>query len=180
MLENRKILTILIGYIIGIILGLYCKYSIVLFYLLFYLLYINFFKEHKTKKFKLISFKRYLRYVKIVFNKKVMKTIIIFSIISNFIVLYQNYRYENLYNGYDNKNIKIAGIIVFTEGDKYTVKVETKKFKTELSNILSEHSIRIARENAVKQLEENPNLHDKYIEDAIGEIDRITLWKQVI
>lgn len=53
--------------------------------------------------------------------------------------------------------------------------LETKKFKTELSNILSEHSIRIARENAVKQLEENPNLHDKYIEDAIEEIDRITL-----
>ncbi len=53
--------------------------------------------------------------------------------------------------------------------------LETKKFKTELSDILSEHSIRIARENAVKQLEENPNLHDKYIEDAIVEIDRITL-----
>ncbi len=36
MLEARKILVATIGYIIGIIMGLYCKISIVLFYLLIY------------------------------------------------------------------------------------------------------------------------------------------------
>lgn len=128
MLENRKILTLSIGYIIGIFMGLYCKISIALFYLLVFLVrkqQINLRKD----EFKLISFKRYFRYIKIVFNKKVIKLIIISSIISNSIVLYQNYRYENLYKNVDNKNIEITGTVVFCEDNKYKIKVETTKYK---------------------------------------------------
>ena len=128
MLENRKILTLSIGYIIGIFMGLYCKISIVLFYLLVFLVY-KYRGNYKKEKFKLISFKRYFRYIKIVFNKKVIKIIIISSIISNSIVLYQNYRYENLYENVDNKNIEITGTVVFCEDNKYKIKVETTKYK---------------------------------------------------
>ena len=98
MLENRKILVAAIGYIIGIIMGLYCKISIVPFYVLFYIIYIFFINKKEKKKFKLFSIRRYFRYIKIVLNKKVIKIIVIFSIISNTIVLIQNYRYEKLYN----------------------------------------------------------------------------------
>ena len=159
MLENRKILTLSIGYIIGIFMGLYCKISIVLFYLTFYLVHLIFYKQenktiskkcnpfltkqdslikenknsliklNKTRKFKLISFNRYFRYIKIIFTKKVIKLIIISSIISNSIILYQNYRYENLYKNVDNKNIEIIGTVVLAENDKYKVKVETKKYQ---------------------------------------------------
>lgn len=129
MLEKRKCFSILIGYIIGIIMGLYCKISIVLFYLIFLFLYLIFSKENKRGKFKLISFKRYFRYIKIIFNKKVLKLIIIFSIISNSIVLYQNYKYDNLYKDLDGKDIEITGIVQLKTKEKYKIKVITKGYK---------------------------------------------------
>ena len=49
--------------------------------------------------------------------------------------------------------------------------LETKKFKSRLTALLSEASVNLARDNAVKQLENNRQMHDKYIEDAIEEID---------
>ena len=53
--------------------------------------------------------------------------------------------------------------------------LETKKFKSRLTNLLSEKSIEISRENAIKQLNENPALHNKYIDNAIDELDKIKL-----
>lgn len=52
---------------------------------------------------------------------------------------------------------------------------ETKKFKSKLSGILSEASITLAQDNAINQLENTPELHNKYIYEAIDEIDRINL-----
>ena len=69
MLENRRVLTAVIGYISGILMGLYCKISIVLFYILIFLIYLIIGNKSKKDKFKLFSFRRYFRYVKIVFNK---------------------------------------------------------------------------------------------------------------
>ena len=129
MLEKRKCFSILIGYIIGIIMGLYCKISIVLFYVIFLCFYLIFSKENKKGNFKLISFKRYFRYIKIIFNKKVLKLIIIFSIISNSIVLYQNYKYDNLYKDLDGKDIEITGIVQLKTKEKYKIKVITKGYK---------------------------------------------------
>ena len=101
MLENRPIISITLGYIIGIIMGLYCKISIVFLYLV--LIPMCFlFKREKQNKFKLISFRRYSRYFKIIFTSKVLKIIIISSIISNSIVLFQNYKYQNLYKNFLN------------------------------------------------------------------------------
>ena len=53
--------------------------------------------------------------------------------------------------------------------------LEMKKFKQKLTSALSEKSIEIARENAVKQLNENNELHNKYIDSAIDELDGISL-----
>lgn len=58
---------------------------------------------------------------------------------------------------------------------KRLLSFETKKFKSKLSSILSEASVVLARDNALKQLENNRELHNKYIEDAIEEINRINI-----
>ena len=104
MLENRPVVVIAIGYIIGIIVGLYCKISIVPIFLILYLLYLICKKQHKTK-FKLISYKRYLRYVNIIITKKVIFILIAISIISNTIVLYKENQINSIYNKYDNIQI---------------------------------------------------------------------------
>ena len=53
--------------------------------------------------------------------------------------------------------------------------LETKKFKSRLSGVLSQASIDLAKNNALEQLNNNRELHDRYINDAIDEIDRIGL-----
>ena len=53
--------------------------------------------------------------------------------------------------------------------------LETKKFKQKLTSLLSEKSVEIARDNAISQLKENTELHSKYIDNAIDELDRIVL-----
>lgn len=53
--------------------------------------------------------------------------------------------------------------------------LETKKFKSKLNTLLSEKSIELAKENAVNQLNSNADLHNKYIDNAIAELDRIVL-----
>lgn len=105
MLENRIILTVALGSIIGIIMGLYCKISIVLFYCVFFLIVKMCNLKKQRKKFKMLSIKRYYRYLKIIFSKKAIKIIIISSILSNSMVLFQNYKYENLYEKFNDKDI---------------------------------------------------------------------------
>lgn len=128
MLETRKVLTAVIGYILGILMGLYCKISIVPFYIFAFLIYLVI-GNKGNKNFKLFSFKRYFRYVKIVFNKNVIKIIIIFSVISNTIVLFQNNRYENLYKNLDEENCKLQGIVCDTKSDRLKIKVLDRKYK---------------------------------------------------
>ena len=53
--------------------------------------------------------------------------------------------------------------------------LETKKFQQKLTGILSEVSVKLAKENAEKQLKDNRNLHNKYIDKAINGIDGIDL-----
>lgn len=128
MLENRRALTAVIGYILGIIIGLYCKISIVFFYIFLYLIYLIFNEERTITEFKLFSFKRYFRYVKVIFNKKVIKIIIVFSVISNTIVLLKNYKYENLYKDLNEQKCNFTGIILSQEESRYKVKITNKKY----------------------------------------------------
>ena len=62
---KRPILIATIGYIIGIIVGLYFKINIVSFYIpLIAIYFINkFYNKKTTNKFKLLSIKRYLKYI---------------------------------------------------------------------------------------------------------------------
>ena len=53
--------------------------------------------------------------------------------------------------------------------------LETKKFKNNITVLLSEQSVEIARENAINQLKKDESLHNFYINKAIDELDRINL-----
>ena len=133
MLETRPIIPITIGYIIGIILGLYIKFSIALFYFLFLIIYFItriILKKQNKRKLRLISFGRCIRYLKIIFTKKVILIIALSSIISNEITIYQNNKYKDLYKFSDNDNIIIICKIVSNCKEKeykdvYKIKIET-------------------------------------------------------
>ena len=139
---KRPIVIIIIGYIIGIIWGLYLNFSIVLFYILIaFLCYTkivhfickmlysipSYFQEIDLRKkkqkdqrkrktpFPLFSIYRYLRYIKFVFTKQVIFLIAISSIISNTIVLFQEKQYENLY---PEENITVEGIIISNQEER--------------------------------------------------------------
>lgn len=128
---KRPILIAVIGYIIGIIVGLYFNKSIVLIYfpiIATYFIY-KFCNKQKTKKFQLLSIKRYLRYIKIYLNSKVLILLIISSIISNTIVISQNKNYENIYDNLSiQENLTLTGIIISEKQEKqyynkYKIKV---------------------------------------------------------
>lgn len=134
-MKERPILVATLGIIIGILMGLYFKFSIVLFYIPMIAIYyiISELLLKSKKQFKLISFKRYFRYLKIIVTKKVLILIIITSIISNFIVLIQNKRYENLYK--DKEILNITAVVESNcQEDEYEntyiIKIkEPKKYK---------------------------------------------------
>ncbi len=131
-MKKRPILIAVIGYIIGILWGLYLKNSIVPFYILtiaIYFIYKSFLKNNQ-KQFKLLSFKHYSKYLKLMVNKTAILILISFSIISNIIVLNQNSIYENSYQ--DGQNVKIEGIVISQKIEKsycnlYKIKVLNNK-----------------------------------------------------
>ena len=131
MLENRPIVAVTIGYLIGIIMGLYFKISIVPIFFLFFL-YLSVKKPHK-KRFKLISAKRYFRYIKLFINKKIFIIILISSILSNTIILYKNKKYENYIKKTDGQTLQLDAKIISNESIKkfkkaYIIQANQKKF----------------------------------------------------
>ncbi len=132
-MKERPILVAVIGYIIGILWGLYFKFSIVLFNIIItaiYFIFLKYLKNNHKKRFKLLSFKRYSRYLKLYINKKVIFIIMIFSIIGNGILNYQQQKYGNTFQ--DGENIEITGIIVSSKTEKeyynlYQIKVLNSK-----------------------------------------------------
>ena len=75
-------------------------------------------KNH-SKKLKLFSFKRYFRYVKIFINSKIIFLIILSSIISNSIIIFQNKQYQKIYEElYNNQNIRLTGIVISRKEEK--------------------------------------------------------------
>ena len=135
---KRPILIVTIGYIIGIIVGLYFNQSIVFIYVPIVSIYlIKKFKinEGDIKKLKLFSIKRYIRYLKIYLNSKVIVILIISSIISNTIVLINNQKYEKIYNSLSNQqSISFTGVVISQKqekqyNNKYKVKIPNKNLK---------------------------------------------------
>ncbi len=113
---NRPIFIVVIGYIIGIIWGLYCKISIVPFYLFLIVFYVIIRLPKTKKKFKFFSISRYLRYLKLIFKIQFILTIIISSCISNLIIKYQDFRYENTFK--DQEEMKIIAIVISNKKEK--------------------------------------------------------------
>ena len=137
---KRPILIAIIGYIIGIIVGLYFKISIVSFYIPIIVIHITYKKINykKPKIFKLFALKRYFRYIKIYVSSKTVILIIISSIISNTIVIVQNKKYEEIYNKLaQQENIQLTGIIISNKEEKefynkYKVETEYNKKKIKI------------------------------------------------
>lgn len=103
--------------------GLYFKLSIVFFYIpiiavCLVIKKISIIRRDTvaTKKIKLVSSKRYFRYLKLVLNLKVIFCIIIFSVVSNSIVIFQNQKYESLYH--KGQSISEEAIVVSNRKEK--------------------------------------------------------------
>lgn len=129
---KRPMLVIVIGYIIGIIWGLYLKTSIVFLYVILISIYILINIQYKKRKFKILSIKRYFRYIKIILKINIILIIIVSSFISNTIIKRANQKYENLYKNVNE--IKLSGKIMSNKIEKeyinrYKIKVLDKKFK---------------------------------------------------
>lgn len=120
---NRPILVISIGYIIGIIWGLYFKISIVFLFAIIVLIYLLINTEYPTKRFKLLSVKRYCRYIKIYITKNLIIIFIISIFISNINVKIRNQKFEEYYQ---NKELKIQCKVI-EEGSKYKIKILNSK-----------------------------------------------------
>ena len=131
--KNRPTVVATLGYIIGIIWGLYFKMNIVLIYALILIIAIvaNKIKYNKPKgKFKFISIQKILRYIKLILDLKSIIIIIIFSTISNFIVIQLNSKYENLYSNIEA--VTVTGKIV--NNGTYKEYKTTYKLKVEKVN----------------------------------------------
>ena len=146
-MKERPVLIAVIGYMLGILWGLYFDFSIALLYIFITVIYLIR-KRHKRNiyskkvnqknflevksKFNILSIKRYFKYFKIFLNKKSIYLIMIFSIISNLITIYQN----NFYNLYkDGEKLKLTAIVVGNKEEKefkdvYEIKVVSEgKYK---------------------------------------------------
>ena len=123
MLRNRPIVTITIGYIIGIILGLYCKISIVLFYLIIYPMLLIIIKIPNIQ----ITLKK----INISSIKKIFIIVIIASIIANTITLYKNKQYYKISNDLNGKEIVLVGTILSNgKNNTYKVKIKHTAYKS--------------------------------------------------
>lgn len=119
---KQPILIILLGYIIGIIIGLYCKISIAFFVLsILFLIGIT---------FKVLRIKKIKEYYKVFHIKKAIIVFIISTVISSLITVYKNNSYENKY-----KHISGAEIVAVIESAPKTKKYYTQyKMKIESVN----------------------------------------------
>ena len=113
---NRPILVVVIGYIIGIIWGLYLKVSIVSFYMALIAIYIIIQLPYQKRKFRIFSIKRYFRYLKLIFKINIIITIIISSFISNSIIKYQEKKYENTFQ--NGEKIELIVIVTSNKEEK--------------------------------------------------------------
>ena len=138
---KRPILIAVVGYIIGIIIGLYFKISIALFYGMLFIIYFTIkiiYIKIKKHKFSLYSISRYLRYLKLFINKKVIFLFIVFSCISNIIIINKNKYYNQIYKISKDVEIeaKIEGLIEEKEyQNKYKIKVTKLNGKEEGINL---------------------------------------------
>ena len=115
-MKERPILIAVIGYMIGILWGLYFNFSVALFYIFIAAIYFILKTFLSKNKWNILSPRRYFRYLKIFFNRKSIYLIIIISIISNLIVDFQNEKYENVYK--DGEELTLVAIVDSNKEEK--------------------------------------------------------------
>ena len=143
-MKERPSLIAVIGYMIGILWGLYFNFSIALLYIFIAVIYLVIKRNKINKKdldrkkanqkelleikskLNILSITRYFKYFKLFLNRKSIYLIIIFSIISNLIVNFQNNSYNNLYK--DGEKLQFTAIVVGNKEEKefkdtYDIKV---------------------------------------------------------
>ena len=100
--------------------------------MLIFLVVVTKIKKYKKpkRKFKFISIQKILRYIKLVLDFKSLIIIVIFSSISNLIVINLENKYENLYSGLEEINV-IAKIVDNGKNKEYK---NTYKIKVESVN----------------------------------------------
>ena len=119
----RPIVVATIGYIIGIITGLYLK-SMVLFYIIMVATLTIFFLITKTKLFN-----RYFRYIKLILNSQTIILVLISAIIGVSNITKKENEYEKTYNEMtEYENIEAEGVVVSNKIEKdynnlYRVKI---------------------------------------------------------
>ena len=126
-MKERPILIAVIGYMIGILWGLYFNFSVALLYIFIAAIYFILKTFLSKNKWNILSPRRYFRYIKIFFNRKSIYLIIIISIISNLIVNFQNEKYENVYK--DGEELTLIAIVDSNKEEKEYK--DTYKIKTE-------------------------------------------------
>ena len=136
---KRPILICAIGFLIGIIYGLYFKKSIafiiVTFLIVFYLA-LKVVERTCVCQYRflhLLKAKNIRRYLKIIISKKIIILFCISAIISNAYLIYLGNKYENFYRNVPDK-IKITAVVVSEKTEKeytytYVVKVKYGEYK---------------------------------------------------
>lgn len=144
-MKGRPILVAVIGYIIGILWGIYFNLNIALFYFFIIAIYyiykkIIFYKNVKNKKkIQIFSIKRYFRYIKLIIKPSVIFILIIFSIFSNIIITIKEKKYEKIYQ--KEEYISLVGIIEDEAQEKeYYYQYQVKVLKSDtIKELEKEH-----------------------------------------
>ena len=107
--------------------GLYFNTSIVLLYIPIIVIYfiLKIIKK-KKEKFNFLSPKRYLKYAKLILKKEAIVLIILSSIISNSIVIYQNKKYDSVFKNIyeiDGEAIVISSKMEKEYNNLYKIKI---------------------------------------------------------
>lgn len=148
---KRPLLVVTVGYIIGIVWGLYCKCSIALLYAIITICYmLRKLLDKKQKKLKLFSFKRYFRYIKMYLTFNTISVIIISSFISNIIIQHQNEKYDNLYSNISDVNL--IGVIV----SNCKIKEYTNVYKVRVENL--NHNLKFKNTYLLLNIKNNENI----------------------
>ena len=140
--------------------GLYFNTSIVLLYIPIIAIYFIYKSIRKKKeKFNFLSPKRYIKYVKLIIKKEVLFLIILISIISNLIVIYQNNKYNSLYKNINE--IEGEAVVISSKKEKeytnsYKIRInflnKNKKYKDTCLylNVNKKNSIDLQYGNKIK------------------------------
>ena len=124
---KRPILIITIGYLIGIIYGLYFKISIAFAFVIIYVLYLLYKLNNKFSRITII------RYLKVLLNLKIVIIFFVSAIISNTYLLCLNSKYNKFYEN-PPSIIKGQAVIIGGKVEKeynyiYTIKMKNGNYK---------------------------------------------------